>query len=261
MDSRVAVVTGGAQGVGEAAARRLAQDGIGKIVLVDMDSAALAKTVVSMKAAGIDAHAHVADLSDPENCKSAIETAHRQFGQIDVLCNCAGSTSRGGILDTSPELFDQLFNVNVRAPFFMIQHAAKHMIKRKTGVIINISSMLAYGGPPFLLTYSATKAAMVTLTKSAANTLKRDGIRVYAINLGWTVTPTEHRLQTQLHKMSDDWAKEIGEKQPFGRLLVPEDVSNLISFLASDQASMMTGSIIDLEQHVMGTADAALGAL
>jgi NAD(P)-dependent dehydrogenase (short-subunit alcohol dehydrogenase family) len=261
MDNRVAVITGGAQGVGEAAARRLARDGVRKMMLVDMDAATLKKTVESLQTEGVEAHGHAADLSNPENCEAAVAAAHTHFGQIDVLCNCAGSTARGGILDTSPELFDKLFSVNVRAPFFMIQHASKGMIKRKSGVIINITSMLAYGGPPFLLTYSTTKAAMNVVTKSAANTLKRDGIRMFAINLGWTVTPNEHKVQTQLHKMSEDWAKEVGDKQPFGRLLVPEDVSNLISFLASDQASMMTGSIIDLEQHVMGTAEAALGAL
>jgi NAD(P)-dependent dehydrogenase (short-subunit alcohol dehydrogenase family) len=261
MDNRVAVVTGGAQGVGEATARRLAKDGIKKLVLADMDAATLHRTVESLKAEGVNAHGFAGDLSIPENCEKAVKTAIDHFGQIDVLCNCAGSTARGGILDTTPEAFDRLFAVNVRAPFFMIQNAAKEMVKRKTGVIVNITSMLAYGGPPFLLTYSTTKAAMNTVTKSAANTLKRDGIRMFAINLGWTVTPTEHRVQTQVHGMPQDWAQEVGAKQPFGRLLFPEDVSNLMSFLVSDQSSMMTGSIIDLEQHVMGTAEAAMGAL
>jgi NAD(P)-dependent dehydrogenase (short-subunit alcohol dehydrogenase family) len=261
MDNRVAVVTGGAQGVGEATARRLAQDGVKKFVLADMDGATLKTTVESLKKTGVEAEGFTGDLSDPANCEKVVKTAVDKFGRIDILANCAGSTARGGILDTTPEAFDRLFAVNVRAPFFMIQHAAKVMVKQKSGVIVNITSMLAYGGPPFLLTYSATKSAMVTVTKSAANTLKRDGIRVFAINLGWTVTPTEHRVQTQVHGMSENWAQEIGEKQPFGRLLFPEDVGGVISFLASKDAAMMTGVIVDLEQHVMGTAEAALGAL
>jgi NAD(P)-dependent dehydrogenase (short-subunit alcohol dehydrogenase family) len=261
MDNRVALITGGAQGVGEATARRLFRDGIGKLVLADMDAGKLKTTVESLKTAGANAHGFAGDLSEASNCERAVNTALEHFGQIDILANCAGSTARGGILDTSPDAFDRLFAVNVRAPFFMIQHAAKAMTKQKTGVIVNITSMLAYGGPPFLLTYSATKAAMNTVTKSAANTLKRDGIRVFAINLGWTVTPTEHRVQTQVHGMSEHWAKEVGDKQPFGRLLVPEDPAALISFLASKDAAMMTGVIVDLEQHVMGTAEAALGAL
>jgi NAD(P)-dependent dehydrogenase (short-subunit alcohol dehydrogenase family) len=261
MDNRTAIITGGAQGVGEATARRLAADGIKKMLLADMDGTTLEKAVSSLKAAGVDAHGFTADLSKVANCEKAVETAMTHFGRIDILCNCAGSTARGGILDTSEDAFDRLFAVNVKAPFYMIQNAAKHMIKQKSGVIVNITSMLAYGGPPFLLTYSATKAAMNTVTKSAANTLKRDGIRVFAINLGWTVTPTEHKTQTQTHNMPEDWAKDVGDKQPYGRLLYPEDPAGVISFLVSKDASMMTGAIIDLEQHVMGTAEAAMGAI
>jgi NAD(P)-dependent dehydrogenase (short-subunit alcohol dehydrogenase family) len=261
MDERVAVITGGAQGIGEATARRLARDGILRQLLVDLDAVALEATVRQLRAEGADAHAHATDLSNATCCELAINAARQKFGRIDVLANCAGSTARGGILDTSEASFDRLFAVNVKAPFYMIQHAAKLMLERKSGVIVNITSMLAYGGPPFLLTYSATKAAMVTVTKSAANALKRDGIRVYAINLGWTVTPTEHKVQTQVHSMPEDWARIVGDKQPFGRLLVPDDAANLIGFLASKDAAMMTGNIIDLEQHVMGTSEAALGAL
>jgi NAD(P)-dependent dehydrogenase (short-subunit alcohol dehydrogenase family) len=120
-------------------------------------------------------------------------------------------------------------------------------------VIVNISSMLAYGGPPNLATYSASKAALNVLTKSAANTWKRDGIRVHAINLGWTVTPSERRVQTTLHGQPADWAEMIGKRMPFGRLLAPGDAASVIAFLVSDNARMMTGNIIDLEQYVMGT--------
>jgi NAD(P)-dependent dehydrogenase (short-subunit alcohol dehydrogenase family) len=261
MDNRVALITGGAQGVGEATARRLSQDGVRKLLLADMDAEKLKTTVESLKAAGSDAHGFAADLSKVENCENAVATAIKHFGQIDILANCAGSTARGGILDTEEKTFDHLFAINVKAPFYMIQSAAKEMIKRKTGVIVNITSMLAHGGPPFLLTYSATKSALVTITKSAANTLKRDGVRLFAINLGWTVTPTEHKTQTQFHKMPEDWADKVGAEQPFGRLLYPEDPAGVISFLVSKDASMMTGVILDLEQFVIGTTEAALGAV
>jgi NAD(P)-dependent dehydrogenase (short-subunit alcohol dehydrogenase family) len=214
-----------------------------------------------LKATGVDAHGFAGDLSKVDNCERAVATAMKHFDQIDILANCAGSTARGGILDTDEAAFDRLFAVNVKAPFYMIQNAAKEMIKRKTGVIVNITSMLAHGGPPFLLTYSATKSAVVTITKSSANTLKRDGIRVFAINLGWTVTPTEHKVQTKVHNMPEDWADKVGAEQPFGRLLYPEDPAGVISFLVSKDASMMTGVIIDLEQFVVGTAEAALGAI
>lgn len=261
MDERVAVITGGAQGIGEAVARRFLRDGITHLVLVDMDAAALAETERSLAAAGARVLAIAADISIVANCEGAIAQAVEKFGRIDILANCAGSTARGGILDTSEAAFDRLFAVNVKGAFFLIQAAAKEMLKRRSGVIVNISSMLAHGGPPFLLTYSATKAALVTITRSAANALKRDGIRLFAINLGWTVTPTEHRVQTRLHNMPENWAEIVGAKQPFGRLLRPEDPAGLCSFLVSEDAAMMTGAVIDLEQFVIGTTEAALGAL
>ena len=261
MDDRVAVVTGGARGVGEAIARRFARDGIGKFALIDLDGAALELTAQSLRQTGAEVLAIAADLSAAAACETAVAQTEAKYGRIDVLANCAGSTARGGILDTTEAGFDRLFAVNVKAPFFMTQNAAKVMLKRKSGVIINIASMLAHGGPPFLLTYSATKSAVVTMTKSAANTFKHDGIRVFAINLGWTVTPTEHLTQTKGHGMPEDWAEKVGAAQPFGRLLTPDDPAGLASFLISPDARMMTGVAIDLEQFVVGTTEAALGAV
>ncbi len=261
MTGRVAVITGAAQGVGDATAKRLLRDGISKFALADMDADLLSVTASALRHEGASVVEIAGDLSNVGVCKKLVTAAIAEFGRIDVLANCAGSTTRGGLLDTDEAAFDRLFDVNVKAPFFLMQLAANEMIKKKSGVIVNISSMLAHGGPPFLLTYSATKSALVTITRSAANALKRDGIRVFAINLGWTVTPTEHRLQTQFHGMPDDWAKTIGDAQPFGRLLTPDDPAGVISFLVSHDASMMTGVVIDLEQHVHGTTEAAMGAL
>jgi NAD(P)-dependent dehydrogenase (short-subunit alcohol dehydrogenase family) len=110
------------------------------------------------------------------------------------------------------------------------------------------------------MAYSATKSALATLTKSAANTLKRDRVRAFGVNLGWTVTPSERRVQTERHGLPANWPEVIGAKQPFGRLLVPEDVADLVAFLVSPAAGMMTGAIIDLEQYVVGTVDDNPGA-
>ncbi len=101
--------------------------------------------------------------------------------------------------------------------------------------------MLAYGGPPFLLAYAASKAAIVALTKGTANTVKRDGMRVFGINLGWTWTPAEQEVQTRLHGLPENWSETLGAKQPFGRLLMPKDPAALISFLVSEDARMMRG--------------------
>jgi NAD(P)-dependent dehydrogenase (short-subunit alcohol dehydrogenase family) len=255
MATRVAAVTGGAQGIGEGVARRLLTEGVGRIALIDRNAESLARTAAALADLGGDILPVTAELSSVTECRSAVASVIGHFGQVDILANCAGNTERGGVLDTGEALFERSMAVNLRAPFFLMQEAAIDMKRRKSGVIINIASMLAYGGPPHIAIYSIAKAGLVTLTKTAANTLMRDGIRVYAINLGWAVTPQEHALQTGFHGQPEDWAARIGSQQPFGRLILPEDVGGLCAFLVSKDAAMMTGNIIDLEQWVAGTMD------
>ena len=178
-----------------------------------------------------------------------------RFGRLDVLVNAAGDTERCGLDDTSPEAFDRLFGTNVKAPLFMMQEAVKPMRQAGSGVIINVSSMLSYGGPPNLVTYSASKAALNTLTRAAANAVKRDGIRIFAINLGWVHTDGEQQLQTGFHGQPEDWAVAIGKRMPAGRLQTAEDVAGLMAFLVSPPAQMMTGAIIDYEQMPVGVYD------
>lgn len=258
MSPRTAIITGAAQGVGEAAAKRLASDGVTRMLLIDRSAGLLEAAAQSLRAEGVDASVLVLDLADIDALMQAVPETLRRLGGVDILVNTAGSTARGGLLDTSPAVFDSLFAVNVRAPFFLMQLVAPVM--RPGGAIINVTSMLSYGGPPFLMPYSATKAALVAMTKSAANTLKRDRIRVFGINLGWTWTPGEHEIQTKVHGLPDDWRESLGQQQPFGRLLMPEDPAALTSFLASSDAQMMTGAIIDLDQFVAGTVDDNPGA-
>jgi NAD(P)-dependent dehydrogenase (short-subunit alcohol dehydrogenase family) len=116
--------------------------------------------------------------------------------------------------------------------------------------------MLAHGGPPNLTTYSASKAALNTMTRSVANTVKREGIRVFAINLGWVHSEGEQALQTGFHGLPQNWAEEIGRRMPAGRLIVPDDVAGLFAYLVSPSAQMMTGAIIDYEQMPAGVFDA-----
>jgi NAD(P)-dependent dehydrogenase (short-subunit alcohol dehydrogenase family) len=109
---------------------------------------------------------------------------------------------------------------------------------------------------PHLVAYSASKGALNVMTRNVANGMRHNGVRVHAINLGWTVTPAERRIQGEVHGLPPDWPEAEGAKQPFGRLLVPEDCAALCAFLASKSAEMMTGNIVDLEQWVVGTLDA-----
>lgn len=256
-DGRFALVTGAAQGIGFATAKRFLELGFGGVLLLDRNGPKLREAAARLQRVEI-LEGDVLDLTLP---KRAVQRAVEAFGGIDVLVNAAGSTERCGIDDTSPEAFERVFGINVRAPMFMMQEALAPMRKRGAGVIINVSSMLSHGGPPNLATYCASKSALNTLTKSAANTVKRQGIRVFAINLGWVLTEGEHATQTGIHGLPQNWAEDIGRRMPSGRLITADDVAGLMAFLVSPPAQMMTGAIIDYEQMPVGVFDAhpALG--
>ena len=249
---RTALITGGAQGIGAAVARQFLADGFSGVLLVDRNQQKLEAT---QKQLGKGVEIFAGDLREYATITGSVAKAIKSFGQLDVVVNAAGNTERCGVADATPEAFDRLFEVNVKAPLFMMQEVAKHMVAAKSGVIINIASMLAYGGPPNLATYSASKSALMTLSRNAANTFKRDGVRVFCVNLGWAVTDGEHELQTGFHKLPQDWAEQIGARMPFGRLITADDVAGLCAFLISPPAQMMTGAVIDYEQMPVGTFD------
>jgi len=254
-DNRFALVTGGAQGLGFAAAKRFLEAGFGGVMLLDRNAAKLKEAAEKLEPMG-RVETITGDLLDVGLAPRAVSAALAAFGRLDVLVNAAGNTERCGLDDTSPEAFERLFGVNVRAPLFLMQEAVKAMRPMGAGTIINVSSMLAHGGPPNLATYAASKAALNTLTRSAANSVKREGIRIFAINLGWVHSEGEQALQTGFHGLPEDWAKDIGRRMPSGRLIVPEDVAGLFEYLVSPSAQMMTGAIIDYEQMPAGVFDA-----
>jgi NAD(P)-dependent dehydrogenase (short-subunit alcohol dehydrogenase family) len=253
-ERRVAVITGGAQGLGAATATRFLANGFAGVLLVDRNAKKLAETARSLEVGG-KVFTCTADLRDDGVAEKVMNQAETRFGRVDVLINAAGNTERCGIDDTTPEAFDRIFETNVKAPFFLMQQAIKAMRTQGSGVIVNVASMLAYGGPPNLSTYSSSKAALVTLTRSVANTVKREGIRCFAINLGWVATDGEHALQTSFHRMPTDWAAHIGARMPAGRMITSEDVAELMVFLVSPAAQMMNGAVIDYEQMPVGVFD------
>ena len=253
--NRVALISGGAQGLGAATARRFLEDGFAGVMLLDRNAVKLAATRKQLAALG-KVETVGGDLREPHVPERAVAETLKFFGRLDVLINAAGNTERCGLDDTTPESFDRLFDVNVKAPFFLMQEAVKAMRRAQSGVIVNVSSMLAHGGPPNLITYSASKGALVTLTRATANAVKREGIRIFAINLGWAHTEGEQALQTSFHSMPEDWAERIGHRMPAGRLIAPEDVAALCAYLVSPSAQMMTGAVIDFEQMPVGTFDA-----
>ncbi len=255
---KVAVVTGGTQGLGEAIARLFAARGAAGLVVVGRNQKRGKAVAASIGESGARTRFVAADLGKVADCRKVIAEADKAFGRLDVLVNVAATTDRGTILDTSPDLFDRMFAINVRAPFFLIQDAAKIMRREKIeGTIVNIQSMSAHGGQPFITAYSASKAALSGLTRNAAYSLMPDRIRINGLNIGWMDTPGEHDIQMRYHTDDRDWLKKAEAGQPFGRLLKPAEVARAVAYLASDESGMMTGSIIDFDQQVLGAQDSA----
>ncbi|MCY4461817.1 MAG: SDR family oxidoreductase [Albidovulum sp.] len=254
LDNKIAVVTGGTQGLGAAIARRFAVSGAKGIVTCGR-SVEKGRAVAD----GIEAECSVpvkfcrADLESVEDCRAVIAAAVDEFGRVDVLVNAAAITDRGNIVDTSPELFDRMMAINVRGPYFLMQEAVKVMIGESIGgSIINIGSVSALAGQPFISAYCLSKGALATLTRNTAFALLRNRIRVNQLNIGWMASDGEDHIQRTYHGAVDGWSEEAGAQMPFGELLQPRDVARAVAFLASDDSGMMTGSVVQFDQSVWG---------
>lgn len=256
-EGRVALVTGAAQGVGEAVARLMAARGAAGLALVDREAGGVARVADELAGRGCPAEEIVADLADVAACLDAVDRAAARFGALHCLANVAGATDRGTIDDTSPELFDRTMAVNARAPFFLTQRALPHMRSAGGGTVVNVISITVHGGAPYLAPYVASKGALAAMTKNVAAAVARDRVRVNGLNLGWTLTPNERRIQRDAHGQAEGWPEEAAAALPFGRLLTPEDAARAICFLASDESGLMTGALVDFDQQVIGAYPAA----
>jgi NAD(P)-dependent dehydrogenase (short-subunit alcohol dehydrogenase family) len=252
LHGKVIVVTGSTQGLGAAIARRAARLGAAGIVLCGRDHARGEAVRDELGAQGCDALFVAADLADAEQCCAVVAAGDARFGRLDGLVNAAGLSARGTLDDTSVELWDTLFAVNARAPFVLMQEAARVMRRvGDGGSVVNIVTMASHGGEPVLTGYSASKAALAALTRNAGYQLQPDRIRVNGLNIGWTATEGEHAVQTGEGR-PDDWQAAAAASRPFGRLLTPDDIAPMVTYLLSDAAEMVTGSVIDFDQTVHG---------
>ena len=194
-----------------------------------------------------------ADLAKPEEPSRIVKQVDKTFGVVHGLLNSAAETSRGSVWNTTPEMFDSMMAVNVRAPFMLIQDCAKIMKREGVpGSVVNIGSVTGYGGDVNLTHYAISKGALHSLTKNCAYSLMRDRIRVNLLNPGWMDTPTEDATQRKWHNAQDGWLQKAESEQPLGRLIKPEELARTILFLLSDESGLMTGAVIDFDQSVVG---------
>lgn len=254
VDGKIAVVTGGTQGLGAAIALALAEAGAAGVVTCGRNSAKGEAVAQSIKAkTGCEVRFVQADLENVADCRAVFDTLDQAFGRVDILANAAGITDRGDILTTDEALFDRMFAVNTKAPFFLMQEAIRRMVRDSVaGAIVNIGSTSALAGQPFISPYCASKAALATFTRNTAFAAMRNKIRVNQLNIGWMASDGEDRTQREYHGADANWLEKVAAEQPFERLLSPEEVAKAVVFLASEDSGMMTGSVINFDQSVWG---------
>lgn len=249
----IALVTGGAQGLGFAVAERLVSEGCTRLALVGRSLEKGHAAIERLQGMGADVVFIAADLGDVAQARGMVDQARERFGALNALVNAAAATDRGSILDTTPEAWENLMAINTRGPFFALQRFAQGAIAGgHPASAVNILSMVVHCGQSFLAPYSASKAALANVTKNAAQALRGQRIRVNGINCGWMDTPGEDETQRKYHGARDGWLAAAEVAQPMGMLVKPAHVAGLVSYMLSPASGVMTGALVDFDQNVAG---------
>ena len=240
LQGKVALITGGAHGIGFSIAEGMAK--CGAVICFNCSSeASLEKGMAAYKAAGINAHGYVADVSNEDAVNAMVAKIKAEVGPVDILVNNAGITRDGLMMRMSEQQWDMVINVNLKSAFNFIHAVTPIMMKQKNGSIINMASVVGVSGNAGQANYSASKAGLIGLAKSIAKELGSRGIRANAIAPGFIITDMTAQLSQEVR---DEWAQKI----PLRRGGTPEDVANAALFLASDLSGYVSGQTI----HVCG---------
>ena len=238
LENKVAIVTGGSRGIGEAIALKLAESGA-NVAFTYVSSDEKAKAVEEkMIAMGVKAKAYKSNAADFSDCENMVAEVLKEFGTVDILVNNAGISKDNLLLRMSPEQWDEVMATNLKSVFNMTKQVIRPMMKARNGSIINMSSIIGMRGNAGQSSYAASKAGIIGFTKSVAAELGSRNIRCNAIAPGFVETDMTHYLK------EGEAAKSFLEKIPLGRFGSAEEIANVTLFLASDMSSYITGQVI-----------------
>ncbi len=240
MEKKVAVITGGSRGIGRAIAIKLAQENIDIAVVYAGNEDAAKKTCSKAQEYNIKAIAYQCNVSDFNQSKETISQILKDFGKIDILVNNAGITKDGLIFTMKEADYDAVMDINLKGAFHMIKHCYSHFLKRRSGNIVNISSVVGLTGNAGQANYSASKAGLIGLTKSAAKELAARGVCCNAIAPGFIRTEMTDAL-------NEEQQKAIRAQIPMGDYGQAEDIADLVVFLTSGKANYITGEVIRVD--------------
>jgi NAD(P)-dependent dehydrogenase (short-subunit alcohol dehydrogenase family) len=256
LKDKVVLVSGGTQGLGAGVARQAAREGAAGIAITGRNADAGEQLAAGITASGVETLFIKTDLADVDQARNSVLEAISAFGQLDCAVNAAGLTTRGTMLDTTPELFDAHIAVNLKSPFFIMAETIKHLRDRgAAGSILNVISIAELGGQPYLAPYVAAKAGLAGVTRNAAHAHRWDKIRINGLDIGWTATDGEAETQKKFHGAGDDWLEKANASVPMGKLGQVDEIAEFIVFLLSDRSGVVTGSVIDWDQNVLGGSD------
>lgn len=240
---KVAIITGGGRGIGEATAKKFAKEGA-KVVIADINEEDIQRTVSEIKDNGGEAYGINVDVTNIESVNKMIEFTVEKFGKLDVLVNNAGITMDSTLLKMTEDQWDKVIDVNLKGVYICGQAAAKVMVEQGSGVILNASSVVGLYGNFGQTNYAATKWGVIGMTKTWAKELGKKGVRSNAVAPGFIATP-------MVKKMPEKVIDMMKGKAPLGRLGEPEDIANAYAFLASDEAKFITGAVLEVTGGVV----------